>query len=64
MSKVFSRSRTLQIKPEDLKGDIKLFVQTRIDEHLQEGLSVCSPSLLDKIKQALLSGAEGMLVRT
>jgi hypothetical protein len=64
MSKVFSRSRTLQIKPEDLKGDIKLFVQRQIDEHSQEGLSVCSPSLLDKIKQALLSGAEGMLVRT
>ena len=64
MSKVFSRSQTLQIKPEDLKGDIEIFIQRQIDKHSQEGLSVCSPSLLDKIKQALLSGAEEMLVRS
>ena len=63
MSKVFSRSRTLQINPEDLKVDIEIFVQRQIDEHSQEGLSICLPSLLNKVKQALLSGAEGMLVR-
>jgi len=64
MSKVFSSSQTLQIKPEDVKGDIEIFVQRQIDEHSQEGLSVCSPALLDKVKQALLSGAEEMLVRS
>lgn len=64
MSKVFSRSRTLQINPEDLKVDIEIFVQRQIDKHSQEGLSICSPSLLDKVKQALLSDAEGMLVKS
>jgi hypothetical protein len=62
MSKVFSRSGTLQIKPENLKSDIEIFVQRQIDMYSHEELSVCSPSLLDKVKQALLSGAEGMLV--
>jgi hypothetical protein len=64
MSKVFSHCQTLQIKPEDLKSDIEIFVQTQIDEHAQDGLSVCSPSLLDKVRQALLFGAEEMLVRS
>ena len=63
MSKVFSRSWTLQIMPEDLKNDIDIFVQRQVDEHAQEELSVCSPSVLDKIRQALICGAEGMLVR-
>ncbi|KAF7508070.1 hypothetical protein GJ744_009652 [Endocarpon pusillum] len=62
MAKVFSRSRALQIKSEDLKDDIELFVQWQIDKHSQEELSICSPSLLDKIKQALISGAEGMFL--
>ncbi|KAF2190029.1 hypothetical protein K469DRAFT_22338 [Zopfia rhizophila CBS 207.26] len=62
MSKVLGRSRALHIRPEDLKDDIKMYIQWQIDEHSQEELSVCSASLLDKIKQALVSGAEGMLV--
>ncbi|KAH0551473.1 hypothetical protein GP486_007313, partial [Trichoglossum hirsutum] len=62
MSKVFSHSLILQINPGDLKGDVKIFVQQQIDEHSQEELSVCSPSLLDKIKQALVSGAGGMFL--
>lgn len=60
MSKVFARCHVLQIQPEDLKGDIELFIQGQIDEHAQEGLSVCPPSLLDKLKHALLSGADEM----
>jgi hypothetical protein len=62
MSKVLSHSQTLQINPEDLEGDIEIFVQRQIDGHSQE-LSVCSPSLLERVKQALISGAEEMLVR-
>ena len=64
MSKVFSCSQTLQITTEDIKGDIEIFIQSKIDEHSQRELSVCSLSLLNKVKQALLSGAEGMLVRS
>jgi hypothetical protein len=64
MSKVFSRSRTLQINPEDLKVDIEIFVQSRLMSTHRRELSICSPSLLNKVKQALLSGAEGMLVRS
>jgi hypothetical protein len=64
MSKVLSRYHAIQIKPEDLKGDIEIFIQGQIDEHSQDVLSVCSPSLLDKVKQAMLSNAEEMLVRS
>lgn len=64
LSKVLSRSQTLQINPEDIKGDIEIFVQKQLDEHSQAELSVCSPSLLDKVKEALISGAEEMLVRS
>ena len=60
MSKVLSRCQALQIKPEDLKGDIEIFIQGQIDEHSQDVLSVCSPSLLDNVKQAMLSSAEEM----
>jgi hypothetical protein len=64
MLKVFSRCQTIQITTEDVKGDIEIFIQSQIDAHSQEGLSVCSPSLLDKVKQTLLSGSEEMLVRS
>ena len=60
MSKVLSRYQTLQIKSEDLKSDIEIFIQRQIDEHSQDVLSVCSPSLLNKVKQAMLSNAEEM----
>jgi hypothetical protein len=60
MSKVLSRCQALQIKPEDLKGDIEIFIQRQIDEHSQDVLSVCSPSLLNEVKQATLSSAEEM----
>jgi hypothetical protein len=64
MSKVLGRFQTLQIKPEDLKSDIEIFLQRQIDEHSQGSLSVCSSSLLDEVKQAMLSSAEEMLVRS
>jgi hypothetical protein len=60
MSKVFRNTQTLQIKPEDVEGDIEIFIQRQIEEHSQEELSICSPSLLNIIKQALLAGAEEM----
>ena len=63
MSKVFSPGQTLQINPEDVKSDIEIFIQTQIDEHVQDELSVCPPSLLNEVKHALLSGAEEMLVK-
>jgi hypothetical protein len=62
MSKVLNPSQTLQINQDDVKGDIEVFVQSKIDEHVQNELSVCSSSLLDDIKNALLLGAEEMLV--
>jgi hypothetical protein len=62
MSKVLHPSQILQINPEDVKGDIEVFVQSKIDEHVLDGLSVCSNSLLDTVKHALLSGAQEMLV--
>ena len=60
MSKVLSGGQALQIKPDDLKGDIEIFVQKQTDKHSREELSICSLSLLNTVKQALLSGAEGM----
>ena len=62
MSKVLNPNQTFQINPDDVKGDIEVFIQSRIDEYVQNELSVCSSSLLDTIKNALLFGAEEMLV--
>ena len=62
MSRVLNPSQTLQINPEDVKADIEVFVQNKIDKHVQDELSTCSSSLLDTIQEALLSGAEEMLV--
>jgi hypothetical protein len=50
----------IYIKPADLESDIEVFVQKQIDEHSEGELSICSPPLRDKIKEALLSRAEGM----
>jgi hypothetical protein len=60
MSTVFSRCRTLKITPQDLETDIKLFVKSQIEKCLPEELSICPPGLLDSIRQALISGAQGM----
>ena len=63
MSTVFSRCRTLKIKPQDLETDIKTFVESQIESCSHEELSICSPGLLNSIKQALISGAQGMYVK-
>lgn len=60
MLKVLGRSPTLQIKAEDLTGDIEIFVQGKVDDHKQEELSEWSPSLINKVKLTLISGAEEM----
>lgn len=62
MSKVFTRGRALQIEPEDVKDDIESFVQSQLDKYAQEELSDCSQSVLELIKQKLVSDAEGMSV--
>lgn len=60
VSTVLRNSRMIYIKPADLESDIEVFVQKQIDEHSEGELSICSPPLRDKIKEALLSRAEGM----
>ena len=60
--KIMYPVQTLQIKLEDVKDDIKTFIQSQIEEHSQEELSICPSSLLTEIKEGLLSGAEEMSV--
>jgi hypothetical protein len=60
MSKVFSCDLALCIRPEDLKHDIEVFVQSQISKYSLEELSDCEPFVLDLIRQKLVSDAEGM----
>jgi hypothetical protein len=60
MSAVFSTCRTLKIKEQDLETDINTFVESQIERRLPEELSICSPALLNSIRQAIVSGAQGM----
>jgi hypothetical protein len=62
MSAVFSKCRTLKIKPQDVEPDITAFVENQIEECSHEELYRCSPTLLESIKQALILGAQGMYV--
>jgi hypothetical protein len=63
MSTVFpSESNTLEIQPEDLKADIETFIENKIDEYTEE-ISVCPASVIELIKNELLSKAHGMYVR-
>jgi hypothetical protein len=63
MSAVFRSCRVLKITPQDLGTDIKTFVESQIERRLHEELSICSPALLNSIRQALISGAQGMYVK-
>ncbi|PSN61265.1 hypothetical protein BS50DRAFT_157349 [Corynespora cassiicola Philippines] len=54
MSKVLAHCLSIQIKPEDLKDDIALFIQSQIDEHAQGDRLGCSEYELDLIKQKFL----------
>ena len=62
MSTVFRRCRTFKIEAHDVEPDIAAFVESQIEQRSQEELSGCSPTLLELIKQALISGAQGMYV--
>ena len=60
MSRVFACCLALHIRPEDLKDDIDVFVQSQINKYSQEELSDCEPYVLDLVRQKLVSDAEGM----
>jgi len=60
VSIILRNSRTIYIEPRDLESDIEVFVRKQIDKHSGEELFICSPALLDKIKDALVSRAGGM----
>jgi hypothetical protein len=62
MSTVFRKCRTFKIEAQDVEPDIAAFVESQIEQRSQEELSGCSPTLLELIKQALISGAQGMYV--
>jgi hypothetical protein len=62
MSAVFSKCRMLKIEPQDVESDITTFVESQIEKRSHDELSGCSPALLELIKQALISGAQGMYV--
>jgi hypothetical protein len=62
MSNVLTPCMALQIKPEDLTDDITTFVQSQIDKHGPTEFYDCSPSVLDIIKQKVVSDADGMSV--
>lgn len=62
VSAVFNECRTLKIEPQDIQPDITIFVESQIERRSHEELSECSPALLESIKQALISDAQGMYV--
>ena len=46
----------------NVEPDIAAFVESQIEQHSHMELSECSLNLLELIKQALISGAQGMYV--
>jgi len=62
MSAVFSKCRTLKTELQDVAPDITTFVESQIEGRSHDELSGCSPTFLESIKQALISGAQGMYV--
>ena len=60
MSTVFMKCRTFKIETQDVEPDIATFVESQIEQHSHMELSECSVNLLELIKQALISGAQGM----
>jgi len=62
MSMVFRKCRTFKIEAQDVEPDIAAFVESQIEQHSHVELSGCSLTLLESIKQALISGAQGMYV--
>jgi hypothetical protein len=62
MSTVFRKCRTFKTEAQDIDPDIAAFVESQIEQHSHMELSGCSLPLLELIKQALISGAQGMYV--
>ncbi|KAN0068786.1 ankyrin [Elaphomyces granulatus] len=62
MSMVFRKCRTFKIEAQDVEPDIAAFVESQIEQHSHVELSGCSLTLLESIKQALISGAQGMFL--
>jgi hypothetical protein len=62
MSIVFRKCRTFKIEAQDVEPDIAAFVESQIEQHSHVELAGCSPTLLESIKQALISDAQGMYV--
>ena len=62
MSTVFRRCRTFKIEAQDVEPDITTFVENQIEQHSHMELSGCSSPLLELVKEALISGAQGMYV--
>ena len=62
MSAIFSKCRTLKTELQDVEPDITTFVESQIEDRSHDELSGCSPTVLEAIKQALISGAQGMYV--
>ncbi|KAN0066982.1 ankyrin [Elaphomyces granulatus] len=62
MSMVFRKCRTFKIEAQDVEPDITAFVESQIEQHSHVELSGCSLTLLESIKQALISGAQGMFL--
>ncbi|KAN0070782.1 ankyrin [Elaphomyces granulatus] len=62
MSIVFRKCRTFKIEAQDVEPDIAAFVESQIEQHSHVELSGCSLTLLESIKQALISGAQGMFL--
>jgi hypothetical protein len=62
MSTVFGNCRTFKIETQDVGPDIAAFVESQIEQLSHMELSGCSSTLLELIKQTLLSRAQGMYV--
>jgi len=62
MSTVFRKCRTFKIEAQDVEPDIAAFVESQIEQHSHVELAGCSLPLLELVKQALISGAQGMYV--
>ena len=62
MSTVLRKCRTFKIEAQDVEPDIAAFVESQIEQHSHMELAGCSLPLLELVKQALISGAQGMYV--
>jgi hypothetical protein len=62
VSMVFRKCQTFKIEAQDVEPDIAAFVESQIEQQSHVELAGCSLPLLELVKQALISGAQGMYV--